>query len=317
MTNNETSFVFGNKTAADEELEGEKFLFICQGWNITEYTLKGEQTFGRPTEDERPSIAVQDRFISRRHGCFHTDGDGTIFEAYKTTNRVHYRGRVLIPGETVYLKDGDELMIPAYEYGQMLLVYASSPARIQFWRELKSAYKDQLTGLGNRDSLRHWWKQVYGNKDYEKAVLFILDVDNFKSVNDSLGHITGDSVLMFVAKELKCLCQYDNQVCRWGGDEFVGIIPGDRMAAEQRLKDFGKQIASGNIAGGISVSIGYAEISSASDPLDIEGLVELADQALYEVKRSGKGGVRGAFLASSSGIGNLKKKRRNNQNDYH
>ena len=158
------------------------------------------RSFGRPTEDARPSIAVQERFISRRHGCFHTDGDRTIFEAYKTTNGVHYRGRALLPGETVELKDGDELMIPAEENGQMLLVYASSPSRIRFWRELESAYMDQLTGLGNRDSLRHWWK----------------------------------------------------------------------------------------------LSIGYVEINAVSDPMDIEGLVEMADKALYEVKRSGKGGVQGA-----------------------
>ena len=295
MTNNDISFVLGNKTAADAETAGEKILFICQERNITEHRLKGEQTFGRPTEDERPSIAVQERFISRRHGRFHTDGDRTVFEAYKTTNGVHYRGRALIPGETVELTDGDELAIPADGNGQMMLVYASSPARIRFWRELENAYMDQLTGLGNRDSLRHWWKQAYGNKDYEQAVLFILDIDDFKSVNDSLGHNTGDAALMFVADMLRASVRYDNQVCRWGGDEFVGIMPGDRMAAEQRLKELGKRIASGNMAGGISVSIGYAEIGSASDPQDIEGLVEMADKALYEVKRSGKGGVKGAY----------------------
>lgn len=294
MTNNETSFVLGNKIAADEELEGEKILFISQGKNIAEYRLEGRQTFGRPTEYEKPSIAVQERFISRRHGCFHTNGDRTIFEAYKTTNGVHYRGRVLNPGETVELKDGDELMIPSDENGQMLLIYASSPARIRFWRELESAYMDQLTGLGNRDSLRYWWKRAYGNKDFEKAVLFILDVDDFKSVNDSLGHNIGDAVLMFVADELRASVRYDNQVCRWGGDEFVGIIPGDRKTAGQRLRELEERIAAGKIVGGVSVSIGYAEIGSVSDPLDIEGLVEIADRALYEVKRSGKGGVQGA-----------------------
>jgi len=293
MMDNETSFVFGNQAEADET-EKEALLFISQDRNITEVRLIGEQTFGRPTEDVTPAIAMHERFISRRHGCFHTVGDRTVFEAFKTTNGVNYLGRALNPGETVELKDGDELMIPTDENGQMLLVYASSPSRIRFWRELKSAYMDKLTGLGNRDSLKHWWKQAYWNKDYEKAVLFILDVDDFKAVNDSSGHNAGDEVLKFVAKELRSSVRFDNQICRWGGDEFVGIIPGDRGTVEQRLKELGKRIASGDIAGGISVSIGYADVNSVSKPLEIEGLVEIADKALYEVKRGGKGGVLGA-----------------------
>jgi len=299
MKNNETSFVIGNKTPEKDGI-GERLLLINQNRNITEYVLEGDQTFGRPTEDESPVIAVNERFISRRHGCFHTDGDRTFFEAFKTTNGVYYRGRALCPGETVELKDGDELTIPAEENGQLLIVYACSPARIRFWRELKSAYMDQLTGLGNRDTLKHWWKQAYGSKDYKKAVLFILDVDDFKSVNDRLGHNTGDAVLMFVAKELLASVRYDNQVCRWGGDEFVGIIPGDRKTAEQRLRKLGEKIASGVTAGGISVSIGYAEVNMALDPLNVEALVERADKALYEVKRNGKGGVKGGVLCSQN-----------------
>ena len=149
--NNETSVLLSNEADADDTRE-EAVLFISQDRNISEHRLSDRQIIGRPTEDAKPEIAIQDRFISRRHGCFITDMGRTVFEAFKTTNGVLYHGRKLLSGEKMELKDGDELMIPAGENGEILLVYASSPSRIRFWRELKGAYMDQLTGLGNRDS---------------------------------------------------------------------------------------------------------------------------------------------------------------------
>ncbi len=271
-------------------------LFICSGRNITEFPLKGHQVFGRAGSADNPQITVVNRFVSRNHGCFDTDEKKTVFTASSTTNGIQFEGRFLQPDEKVSLRDGDELMIPAAgedEADCVMLVYADSLMRTRLWRELQQASRDRLTGLYNRESFILWWHQHYMKRDYQEASLFILDVDNFKAINDEKGHNTGDQVLQMVAECLVAAVRYEHQVCRWGGDEFVGILPGSRQRVYNRLKHLAGRIgAEGKKLGcDITVSIGFADIHEVNDVLDISGLVEKADQALYSVKKSGKNSI--------------------------
>lgn len=272
-------------------------VFVCEGHHIAEYRLQGIQNLGRPSGTSVPEIPVYSRFVSRNHGIFETEGLTSVFTAINTTNGIMHKGRFLDPWEKIALKDGYEFTIPSGDdnTGSVLLIYADSEERIRFWRRLQEASWDKLTGLCDRDSFITWWKQNHENKDYEEVILFILDVDFFKEINDKNGHNAGDEALKTVADKLRRAVRYENQVCRWGGDEFVGILPVSVDKAEERLVEVSKKIADDSKAAGvpISVSIGYVDMHEVSDILDIPGIVSLADKALYKAKESGRGNIIG------------------------
>ncbi|HAG69621.1 MAG TPA: hypothetical protein DCL38_06580 [Lachnospiraceae bacterium] len=271
-------------------------LFVCQGRTITEYRLMGRQEMGRPAYDSAPDIPVFDRFVSRKHGFFDTEVGESFYTAAETTNGILYKGQLLTPGDRVSLKDGDELIIPSGSVSEgqsVILIYVCTEARLDLWHEFKQASKDKLTGLYGRDSFTVWWYQNCRKKDYSEAVLFILDLDDFKQINDQKGHNEGDAALRLVADQLRHAVRYEYQVCRWGGDEFVGIIPGNTVEAGNRLKEISKRIEKYSSYGGtpVSVSIGYVDVKLPGNLYDMAGILELADKALYKVKSSGKRGI--------------------------
>ena len=297
LSGNKTEIIYSNNmhgNASNAAIVSPR-LFVSQGRSIFEYRLGGRQSVGRPTEDSAPSIPIDSRFVSREHGVFQTYGEFTAFTPAKTTNGIFYKGKALEPGVDKIMKDGDELMIPTddgldSDSKYILLVYASTSTRINMWRGFQLATADELTGLSGRGSFVSWWQRNQNKGDYTKAVVFLLDIDDFKNINDSYGHNVGDKVLKSVALALKREVRYENQVCRWGGDEFAGIIPGDQYKAEFRLKQLFMNIEGMKIDGcpPISVSIGYADIRDAKDPLNMEELIQMADKALYYVKQNGK-----------------------------
>ena len=269
-------------------------LFTCYERTISEYRLSGTQHLGRPSGDRTPDIPINARFISREHGVFVTEGNDTHYLASETTNPIKFNGTVIPPGADITLTDGDELIIPwTDEDGSdhsVVLVYANTESRIGLWRNLQQASRDNLTNLVDRDSFVNWWVQNKDRKDYAEAVLFILDVDDFKGINDKAGHNAGDSVLKIVADELRNAVRYESQVCRWGGDEFVGIIPASSRAVSKRLEGIRSGIQEKTASAGFPahVTIGCVDVRDAKDRRDIASLVALADQALYQAKNAGK-----------------------------
>jgi len=302
--NKDNTEILAKQDSASKEGNGRNdspLLFVCQGKTISEYRLEGRQELGRPAGDLRPDIPVFSRYISRQHGIFETTGEGVWYTARNTTNPTRYRGRVLAPGERIRLKDGDELTVSSEEDNNnirsVILIAASSSSRVSLWRELQQASRDELTLLYGRDGFTAWWYENCGSGDYKQAAFFILDIDDFKTINDTLGHNTGDIILKLVADELRKMVRYDNQVCRWGGDEFVGVIPGNKEQVEERFAAAGRRIreaaAEKNVA--VTVSIGYVEISGTDEAAALNDLVEMADKALYSIKRGGKNSIAGYF----------------------
>jgi diguanylate cyclase (GGDEF)-like protein len=118
------------------------------------------------------------------------------------------------------------------------------------------------------------------------TALIIIDLDHFKQVNDSHGHIAGDMVLGLVAEALRRAVRADDLVARIGGDEFAVIAPGLQLDAAQALADrcrdaIQRAAASWQVTG----SVGVAAIPAPTDPV---ALYELADRASYEAKRAGR-----------------------------
>ena len=285
----------------------EPVLFVCSGRVIRDFYLQGHQVFGRYTEETENDITISNRFVSRTHGIFDTWEGQTVYTALETTNGIVYRGTMLHPGESIVLQDGDELIIP--ETGEdesdcIMLIYADSKMRIHMWRELQQSSRDRLTGLYNREGFIEWWKEHHNSKDYTNAALFILDIDDFKQINDQMGHNAGDKVLQIVSECLTNAVRYEHQVCRWGGDEFIGIMPGssDRVLARLRLLARRIEHKSADAGVPITVSIGFADTLSTGDNTDISGLIANADQAMYQVKKQGKRSVVG-YENTESAVG--------------
>jgi diguanylate cyclase (GGDEF)-like protein len=150
---------------------------------------------------------------------------------------------------------------------------------------------DALTGLHNRryfhDTLA---REVARAHRYERRLaLIILDLDNFKAINDRIGHLSGDSVLADAADVIRSVVRSADTACRVGGDEFAVILPESGMQeAEQLYGRLQQELAARPLGEGgrLRLSAGVAELARGDDS---RTFFERADDALYGAKESGKG----------------------------
>jgi diguanylate cyclase (GGDEF)-like protein/PAS domain S-box-containing protein len=167
------------------------------------------------------------------------------------------------------------------------------------------AYYDVLTGLPNRSHLRDLISEaIVACPAGKQVALAFLDVDNFKDVNDTLGHSAGDELLVQFAQRLRAQIQPGDRLGRLGGDEFVVILP-NRGAAEAAL--VGSRITEALV---MPLNIGTRQVPmSASmgisiypdNATDIDTLIQQADAAMYQAKRAGRSTYR-FFSAEMNGI---------------
>ena len=156
------------------------------------------------------------------------------------------------------------------------------------------AYIDSLTGLANRllfrDRLEQVLKAVQRNKTH--AALLYLDLDQFKRVNDSLGHDVGDALLMKVAERLRQCVRHQDTVARMGGDEFVMLLTdvdnmsGASSVARKVLSVMAKPMKLLKHELIITPSIGIT--LAPHDSLNADILLKNADLAMYRAKASGR-----------------------------
>jgi diguanylate cyclase (GGDEF)-like protein len=159
---------------------------------------------------------------------------------------------------------------------------------------------DELTGVHNR---RRWL--ALAERALDRAAfdagsiaVLVLDIDDFKEVNDDHGHAVGDDVLVAVAAACVATLRPDDAVARWGGEEFVALLPGasgdDALHAAERVRAAvaatmldvrGRKVS-------VTVSVGTADSRQAG--YEIDRLVTLADSAMYRAKKAGKNRVDSA-----------------------
>lgn len=162
----------------------------------------------------------------------------------------------------------------------------------------KSSELDGLTGLPNRVLLFDRFSQALTHakrRDGRLALLF-LDLDEFKQINDTLGHKVGDAVLRAVGQCLNDCVREGDTVCRLGGDEFVMLLteiadaaaPG--LVADKLVASLAQLTTVEGMAVRVSASIGISVYPD--DATDVERLVDCADQAMYRSKRAGGNGYR-------------------------
>ena len=148
---------------------------------------------------------------------------------------------------------------------------------------------DPLTGLLNRASMQQIFRQknLFDGNDF---AIVMCDIDNFKKINDTYGHDWGDKVLKEIARALQDTFRENDHICRWGGEEFLVILPEvkteDVKKVETRL---GTRIAQVKLPDKSSVTMTFGLVLCANGVItDIDTVINKADKKLYEGKKNGK-----------------------------
>lgn len=158
----------------------------------------------------------------------------------------------------------------------------------------KLAHFDSLTGLTNRALFEDRLQQtmLIGKRENSPMALYFMDLDRFKEINDTLGHLSGDIVLQTVAERLKKVFRQSDIISRFGGDEFAVLLIGTSqdgavLAAKRILQALEEKIKITDISVNISASIGIALVPEHGEKPEV--LIQRADRAMYEAKRLSTG----------------------------
>jgi diguanylate cyclase (GGDEF)-like protein len=151
------------------------------------------------------------------------------------------------------------------------------------------ATTDVLTHIPNRRATQVFLEKELARlqRNQGEFSVLLIDIDNFKHVNDSWGHDTGDHVLVNTAAVFQSMIRKQDWVGRWGGEEFLMILPGpsevDTLAERVRCEVARSRYGQGDFSFGITVSIGVTHVKG---PERIDQILKDADQALYQAKRT-------------------------------
>lgn len=154
---------------------------------------------------------------------------------------------------------------------------------------------DPLTKLYNRRFMNQKLEEKLSELSENGAIFGIImgDIDNFKRVNDTYGHDVGDEVLVMVADVLKKSVRDDDYVCRWGGEEFLVVINGNKRITVDVAERMRKTVSETSVPNGrseINVTMTFG-VSESIPGYNIDKLVEIADENLYKGKTNGKNQV--------------------------
>ncbi|OBA74843.1 diguanylate phosphodiesterase [Mycobacterium sp. 1554424.7] len=162
----------------------------------------------------------------------------------------------------------------------------------------REAFRDSLTGLANRAHFLHRLEQAVDRqrRDGGPIAVLCLDLDNFKAVNDALGHPAGDELLVRVAGRLTAALGDTGTVARLGGDEFAVLLEASaeesKAAADRVLDAFGTPIVIDGVPIEVRPSIGYTVATDTSN-CTVDQFLQHADLAMYAAKREGGQCIRG------------------------
>jgi diguanylate cyclase (GGDEF)-like protein len=251
-------------------------------------------TLGRATEC---TYQVHDITVSRVHAIFTVDSVGDIYVGDESsTNGTFVNGVRLAAHKPVRLQDGDRIQLGTT---YVLKLVRLEPPDEEFQREMfERTVRDTLTGLYNR---AYFLNQIRALSERNATLglgiaVMMLDVDNFKSVNDLYGHFVGDIVLKEVAAVLRESTRSEDLVARYGGEEFVIALPvASAQPAAARAERIRTSLSRRHIRVGedeisVTASVGVA-FNPPSRARNEQGLIVTADRALYQAKAEGRNRV--------------------------
>jgi diguanylate cyclase (GGDEF)-like protein len=238
--------------------------------------------------------AVQLRYVLLAHGIFYVAKALTV----------------VIPGTLIDLAAfrGEIIQISLVEGAMAIMLIALSMTGTERYRREKEiarlAERDPLTALYNRRALEKRAARLLGEVLPERpGALLLIDIDNFKQVNDQYGHTAGDRLLIALSEMIRSVLPRNALAARLGGDEFVILL---NNASSERIVELGNALREQFLAmasqtfptpEAVTLSIGASLFEQP--PASLAALIELGDAALYESKRGGRNRLRLTGLTTS------------------
>jgi diguanylate cyclase (GGDEF)-like protein len=178
----------------------------------------------------------------------------------------------------------------------VLFLSAARSLNDRFERDHDASRRDPLTGLHNRRSLLDGWEDaVHRARRSGKPVSVVLaDIDHFKSINDTRGHAGGDAALLAVAQALRSALRAQDVVARWGGEEFMLLLPDTDIAGARRVAESARaaieslRVEHAGAGFEVTLSLGAAEHQMDRT---LDQTIADADAALYQAKEGGRNRV--------------------------
>ncbi len=239
-------------------------------------------------------IAIEDVRVSRHHARIVLNDDGTwgIIDQ-NSTNGTWVNDRAV---QQAVLHHGDLVRV-----GNTVFKYlsADSPESAYFDELYRMVTLDGLTGAANKRRLAEFLGREFlrARRHHRPLSVAILDIDHFKDINDTYGHLAGDRILRELAQRLLRRIRRDELLARYGGEEFVVVLPETtKQGALHLAEDLRRMVAVepfeySDASIPVTVSIGVAQLRP--DMHEPDDLLEVADRCLYEAKRTGRNRVCG------------------------
>jgi diguanylate cyclase (GGDEF)-like protein len=267
-------------------------LVVIYGPELGKRAALGQGTFdiGRSSRSDLP---IDQESISRNHARIVWDGQRHVVEDLGSTNGTFVNDQNV---KRQALRDGDQVKL-----GRSILKYMSG-------ENIEANYHEEIYRLMTMDALTQTHNRRYFNealeREYNRSMryrralsLLLFDIDHFKQINDTYGHVAGDSVLRQLALVVKPRLRQQDVLARVGGEEFAVLLPevditGARIAAEKvrKLVESARFLVD-NKEFGCTVSIGITSFDARITSAGM--LYELADKHLYAAKGAGRNRISG------------------------
>ena len=267
-------------------------LVVIAGTNVGEmYRIEGPETVvGRASN---ATIRLNDDGISRRHARIFNEGGVLFIEDLKSANGTVVNGQQI---DRLKLSDGDKIRL-----GPTTIL------KFEFQDEIEEDFRKKMYDAALRDGLTRAYNKkffldrldtelAFAKRHQADLSLVMFDVDHFKRVNDTYGHLAGDAVLVKLAKLTQSALRAEDVFARYGGEEFAIICRGVKVAQAGVL---GERLRSG-VEGAmfeyegqrlpVTISVGVANYPMLVTESAFQ-LIAYADEALYEAKRCGRNRV--------------------------
>ena len=299
MSNDSTVVTVITKQPKKNASSQEACLVVINGVDLgKKYSLNQHSTLlGRSSKVD---IQVDEDSISRNHAVIENHGEEIIARDLNSTNGTYVNDR---PIQQHHLQDGDQIKV-----GRTIFKFLRGS-------NIESAYHDEIYRLTTTDGLTQAYNKRHFLRELEREMsrsmrygrnlsLVMCDIDHFKAINDTYGHLAGDYVLRRVSVRILEQIRRDDIFARYGGEEFALLLPEVALdQAEATAEKLRRIIADtpfvfDNVSIAVTLSMGvahleeYYQLSGEDlDQLNTFGFIKIADDRLYKAKNLGRNRV--------------------------